>query len=134
MFSIYFILCPFFLRGIAYVIIFVTMLEFICAQAPNSMKGILIGVWYSMLFIKYSIIGAIDVHFYYLDLNIMEYLSWYQRISYIPFNYCFRLLACTKYQYRQRNEVVSEQRMIEDLYERELLLNNSSLEDDDSDS
>ena len=40
------------LHGLAYVLVFSTVLEFICAQSPNETKGLLIGLWYSMLSIK----------------------------------------------------------------------------------
>ena len=34
-------------------------------------------------------------------------------------------IVCKKYKYRERNEVVSEQAIIEEQYERELLMNTS---------
>ena len=100
-----------------------TMLEFICAQAPNSMKGLLIGLWYSMLSIKYLII-------YNLDVYLLDTISWYIYnlgkgvgifVSIILFS-----LACKRYRYREKNEVVNYQNIIEEQYERELLMNESS--------
>ena len=48
-------------------------------------------------------------------------------ISIIPFSLVYRY-----YRYRERNEIVSEQTIIEEQYERELLMNES--EDTDSSS
>ena len=45
------------LHGLAYVLVFSTVLEFICAQSPNETKGLLIGLWYS---IKSFFINIID--------------------------------------------------------------------------
>ena len=42
------LLLPAMLRSFSYQWGFMTALEFICAQAPLRMKGLLIGVWYSM--------------------------------------------------------------------------------------
>ena len=38
---------------------------------------------------------------------------------------CLFSVACRRYQYRERNEIVGEQNIIEEVYERELLLNSS---------
>ena len=58
---IYLSIVPFVLKGLAYLLVFMTMLEFICAQCPNAMKGLLIGLWYSFLFINYSIVNTLDM-------------------------------------------------------------------------
>ena len=121
---IYLSIIPFVLKGLAYLLVFMTMLEFICAQCPNAMKGLLIGLWYSFLFINYSIVNTLDI--------------WLQRIEQTPWSIyhgvkggliflslCLFTVACRRYQYRERNEIVGEQNMIEEVYERELLLNSS---------
>ena len=50
---VYLTAIPLVLNGLSYLLVFVTTVEFICAQSPNAMKGLLIGVWYSMLSVKY---------------------------------------------------------------------------------
>ena len=47
-FSIYLFVIPQFLNGLSQVLVSVTTLEFILAQAPVGMQGFLIGLWYSM--------------------------------------------------------------------------------------
>ena len=121
---IYLSIIPFVLKGLAYLLVFMTMLEFICAQCPNAMKGLLIGLWYSFLVINYSIVNTLDI--------------WLQRIEQTPWSIyhgvkggliflslCLFTVACRRYQYRERNEIVGEQNIIEEVYERELLLNSS---------
>ena len=43
------LIIPYVLHGLAYLLVFMTALEFICAQAPLRLKGILIGIWYALL-------------------------------------------------------------------------------------
>ena len=43
---------PQILHGLAYLLVFMTVLEFFCAQAPYTMKGLLIGIWYATLSTK----------------------------------------------------------------------------------
>ena len=52
---------PQFLNGLSYFFVFVTALEFICAQAPQMMKGMLIGLWYALISVDYFFIGLFDV-------------------------------------------------------------------------
>ena len=115
---------PLSLYGLSNLLVFLTMLEFICAQSPNAMKGLLIGVWYSMLSIKYLAINVLDRY-----RTLHETVPWFLYhgakgvavfLSLIAFS-----LACKQYHYRERNEIVNEQTMIEDQYARELLLNAS---------
>ena len=126
---VYISVLPLLLHGAAYLLIFMTALEFICAQSPAALKGLLIGLWYSQLSIKYILINILDTYPPYLE-NV--HWSIYHGIkglgiflSIITFS-----LTCKYYHYRERNEVVNEQSIIEIQYERELL--NNSLEDSDS--
>ena len=41
------LLLPIALHSLSYQLAFMTVLEFICAQAPLKMKGLLIGLWYA---------------------------------------------------------------------------------------
>ena len=54
------LIIPQILHGIAYLLVFMTVLEFICAQAPYTTKGLLIGIWYSTLSIKYLLVKIMD--------------------------------------------------------------------------
>ena len=112
------------LQGLTYVLIFMTTLEFICAQSPNSMKGLLIGIWYSMLAIKFFLINNLDIH-----PLLLAPISWsvYNGIKGFGIFLSIVLfwLVTKHYDYRKRNEIVNEQAIIEEIHERELLLNES---------
>ena len=128
---VYLSVIPFALQGLSYLLIFMTILEFICAQSPNALKGLLIGIWYSTTSIKFPLIHLLDT-----DSSTSETIPWniYHGIkgigiflSIISFSSVYRY-----YRYRERNEIVNEQNIIEEQYERELLMNQS--EDTDSSS
>ena len=111
------------MHGLAYLLVFTTVLEFICAQSPNETKGLLIGIWYSMLSIKSFFINNMDTQV------IMDTTNWniYHGIKGIGIFLSLAAfsLVCKKYKYRERNETVGEQAMIEEQYERELATNAS---------
>ena len=115
---------PLILNGVIYLLVFVTTVEFICAQSPNAMKGLLIGVWYSMLFIKYSVVNNLDIH--PITLHMDNWIVYHGIkglcifVSIVSFSLVHKF-----YKYRERDEIVNEQAMIEEQYERELLLNSS---------
>ena len=132
-YTIYLTIVPFLLFGLAHLLVFLTMLEFICAQSPNAMKGLLIGVWYSMLSIKYFITDITD-----RQRILAQTTSWYyyhgaKGVAIFTSLVIFSFVR-DKYRFRERNEIVNEQFMIEEQYERELLLNNDSIESDTSSS
>ena len=54
------LLVPHILYGFGYMLVVVSVFEFICAQAPFRLKGFLIGIWYAMFSIKYIIITFTD--------------------------------------------------------------------------
>ena len=112
------------IHGLSYILVFMSVLEFICAQSPNAMKGILIGVWYSMLAIKYFLINILDTHDGLLDVIPWNVYHCIQGIGIFISIAMFSVICC-KYRYRERNEIVNEQTIIEEQYERELLMNQS---------
>ena len=112
------------IHGLSYILVFMSVLEFICAQSPNAMKGILIGVWYSMLAIKYFLINILDTHDGLLDVIPWNVYHCIKGIS-IFISIAMFSVICRKYRYRERNEIVNEQSIIEEQYERELLMNQS---------
>ena len=124
------LIIPQILHGLAYLVVFMTVLEFICAQAPYTMKGLLIGIWYANLSIKYLVVNILDGY-------IVETTTWniYHGVkgfgiflSIVSFSLVYKF-----YRYRERDEIVNEQAIIEEQYERELLFNNDEEESDSDD-
>ena len=92
-----------------------TVFEFICAQAPRSTKGLFIGLWYATFSIRYLVVGI-------LDNLIIERMSWLicEGVKWFLILVSLVLFSCVsrRYQYRERDEIVNVQGMIEDTYER----------------
>ena len=124
--TLYIIIIPLLLYGISYLLVFMTVLEFICAQSPNTLKGLLIGIWYSTSSVKYMVINVLDTHPFFLESNPWSIYRGIKGfgifVSILSFSIIYK-----NYRYRERNEIVNEQAIIEEQYERELL-NNSSEE------
>ena len=114
------LILPQLLHGLVYLLVFMTVLEFICAQAPHSLKGLLIGIWYASFTIKYFTVGVLNIY-------MVEETTWniYHGVKgfSIFLSIIFFSLVCKFYRYRERDEIVNEQAIIEEQYERELLLN-----------
>ena len=116
----YLLLIPQIIEGVSLLLVFMTMMEFICAQAPHTMKGLLIGIWYAMLSIRY-----VGMNFVTSALDRSNNSEWciYGGVKGLCIFVSIVLysVVCKYYHYRERDEVVNEQAIIEDLYERELM-------------
>ena len=123
---IYISAIPLIINGFSYLLVFVTTVEFICAQSPNAMKGLLIGVWYSMLFIKFALVNNLDIYPFLLEVDNWNIYHGTKGLCMFVSIILFSLIY-KHYKYRERNEIVNEQTMIEEQYERELLLNSSNV-------
>ena len=120
--TFYILIFPLLLYGISYLLVFMTVLEFICAQSPNTLKGLLIGIWYSTSSVKYMVIGVLDTHPLFLESSPWSIYHGIKGfgifVSILSFSIIYK-----SYRYRERNEIVNEQAIIEEQYERELLNN-----------
>ena len=130
LYIVYLAVIPLLLIGILYLMVFLTTLEFICAQSPNETKGLLIGIWYSMLSIKY-LINIADKQPALLDNTLWSIYHGVKGLAVLVSIVCFMIVS-RHYRYREKNETVNRQAIIEEQYERELLLNSSD-ESDTSD-
>ena len=125
------LLVPQILHGFGHMLVFLTVLEFICAQAPFRLKGFMVGIWYAILSIKYFI-TTIDtaIVYYLMERTWIIYESI--KIGIIGLSLIIFGISCRWYRYRERDEVVNVQGMIEEIYERKLLQQEN--EDDDEDT
>ena len=126
------LLVPQILHGFGYMLVFLTVLEFICAQAPFRLKGFMVGIWYAMLSIKYFT-TTIDTAIVYYQLMEGVWIIYESiKIGIIGLSLIIFGISCRWYRYRERDEVVNVQGMIEEIFERELLQQEN--EDDDEDT
>ena len=113
------LLIPNILQGLSFFLVFMTALEFICAQAPLRLKGLLIGIWYSLLASNYLVVEV-------PELFTVSSLSWTIFHAVKAFAIFLSLMiymwVSNRYQYRLRDEIVNEQFLVEEIYERELNL------------
>ena len=107
------------LQGLSFWLVFMTALEFICAQAPLRLKGLLIGLWYASLAANYLLVEVTET--FTTDSTTWE--IFHEVKAFLIFlSLMFYLCVSKRYCYRQRDEVVNEQYLVEEIYERELAL------------
>ena len=114
-YSVYFYLViPQFLSGLAELLVFMTALEFICAQAPQTMQGLLIGLWYGTHSIRYLLVAILE------DFATSKADFWYiyQACKGVMIVISLMLYSFVAWHYkkRARDEVVNIQHMIEEIH------------------
>ena len=120
---------PNILQGFAFILVFMTTLEFICAQAPLRLKGLLIGIWYASLAIYYLPVRVSEQ----FVTNVVTWEVFYEVKAFLIFLSLMLFMCVSKrYRYRVRDEVVNEQFLVEEIYERELALAEESEKEQES--
>ena len=111
------LIVPQILNGLEQLLVHMTTLEFICAQAPRTMQGLLIGLWYATFSIRYTLINSLD-HAVSSWLGMLIYQA--TRCGIILVSLVLYLCVSRAYQYRVRDWVVNVQWMVEDVTERRM--------------
>ena len=131
-YKIFLLITTQFISGLGYLLVFLTILEFILAQAPHSMQGLLIGLWYAYQSLTVavrlvSVLTLQDVHCHYWPYIVKTILSIASFLLY--------LLVSHWYKYRQRDEPsnINRQAIIEEYTERQLINAYASINADNSD-
>ena len=93
-----------------------TALEFICAQAPLRLKGLLIGIWYALLALKYLFI---EVPEEFMTGSISWKIFHSIKISLIFLSLIVYVWLSKRYRYRVRDEVVNERFLVEEKFKRD---------------
>ena len=110
---------PNILQGFAFLLVFMTTLEFICAQAPLRLKGLLIGIWYSSLAVYYLPVRVSEI----FVTSVTSWEVFHEVKAFLIFLSLMLFLCVSKwYRYRLRDEVVNEQFLVEEIYERQIAL------------
>ena len=109
--------------GIELPILVVSLFEFICAQTPYNMKGLIIGLSFSVISLVQALMGV---------SLIPWVLAWPQSPTYPTCAFWFYLfvilvtvvglvifcIVAKWYKKRERNELLHEQRFVEDFYDK----------------
>ena len=111
-----------FLIAVAYILIYGGVFEFICAQSPHSMKGVLIGIFFATKGL-FQLIGVLGI--------LLPFSFWktsrYAGLVYFLVNTVISFVGVVvftviarKYQYHQRDDFCDIRMYIEDFYEKEV--------------
>ena len=114
-----FIILSQFLNGLSLVLIFLSALEFILAQGPRSMQGLLIGLWYAYLSVYILLqIPSVLLHFH----ENFHYWLTVLKICLAVLSLIVFIIISRWYKYRQREELseINRQAVIEEYTERQL--------------
>ena len=117
--TFFLLIIPHVLQGLAYLLVFMTTLEFICAQAPLQLKGLLVGLWYASLAVHYLLVEPPEI---YITDNTSWEIFHEVKAFLIAMSLFIYLYVSKHYHYRVRDEVVNEQFLVEEIYEREIQL------------
>ena len=109
-----------FLEGISIMLVYTGSLEFILAQAPRTMQGILIGLWLMQYCFIWNLNELISSYLNCHQNRLVPYSAVITCLALIPV-IGYTIAAC-RYKYRQRNELsdVNERVIITQYTERQL--------------
>ena len=109
-----------FFEGISIMLVFTGSLEFILAQAPRTMQGILIGLFLMQYYFIWNMNELISSYLNYHQHWWVTYSTVITCLALIPV-IVYTIAAC-RYKYRQRNELsdVNERVIITQYFERQL--------------
>ena len=110
------LIVPQVLNGLAQLLVHMTTLESICAQAPRTLQGLHIGLWYAIFSIRYLLMSTLD-HIFTSSLGMLIYQA--VRTSLVLLSMILYLCVSRAYKYRIRDWVVHVQWMVEDVRLRE---------------
>ena len=109
-----------FLNGLSLILVFLSALEFILAQGPRSMQGLLIGLWYAyqsvsvLLGVSYLLLHSYqNFHYWLTVLNTC--------LAVLSFTVFIIMSRCYKYRQREESSEINRQAIIEEYTERQLI-------------
>ena len=108
------IMLPQLLKGLTFLLVFLTVFEFILAQSPHNMQGLLIGIWYSAYLVNLIISALEQVGCFVWITSIKAVLSIVCLVAFV--------FVGIKYQRRVRDEPTqhNHQQVLEDIYDKYL--------------
>ena len=113
-----YLIIPQALNGLTFLLVFLTVMEFILAQAPRDMQGFLIGMWYSQRCVN-LFISAIES---FTKINCWGYILSIKAVAMISM-LVFYVVVAVRYKRRTREEAsdVNARRIIEEYCERQIM-------------
>ncbi len=110
------------LVAVAYVFIYGGVFEFICAQSPHSMKGVLIGILFAIkgLFQLIGVLGILLPFSFWQTSPRAGLVYFLVNILISVAGVVVFIIAAKRYQYRQRDELCNVRKYIEEVYEKDV--------------
>ena len=122
--SMWFVIVPYTLNALSDMLFYIAAYEFICAQSPHSMKGLLIGTFFAVKGV-FQLIGVMII--------LVPFTTWKYKISFPSCGFVYYLVnivvaviglvaytwVARSYQYRQRDEPDNIYRYAEEYYDRD---------------
>ena len=109
--------------GAGLLILFVSLFEFICAQAPYDMKGLIVGLGFCALALSDALTGATLLTWVHAWLRPPTYPTcafWFYLfvILVTVVGLVIFCIVAKWYKKRERNELLHQQRFVEDFYDK----------------
>ena len=118
LFVIFFVQCCFF--PLSNIFIYTALYEFICAQSPHSMKGLLIGLSFAIKGFFQVLAAAMLIPFLFIDFHYLNCGVYYYMmncvVGVVIFVVYVRVARC--YKYRQREDFCDIYRYAEEYYSK----------------
>ncbi len=115
------LLLPRALYGISNVLLYTALYEFICAQSPPSMKGLIIGLSFAIKGVFQAIAAFLLLVFIYLPKShssSCSVLYYGMNLLLVAFTSIIYSYFSKKYKYRQRDEICNIYQYAEDYYSK----------------
>ena len=102
------------------ILIYTALYEFICAQSPHSMKGLLIGLSFTIKGFFQALAAVMVIFFNFIDFHSLNCDTWYYMINIILGLVIFTVyvLVARRYKYRQREDFCDIYRFAEEFYSK----------------
>ena len=130
LYNYYFIVAETFLVSLSTVLFQVALLQFICAQSPHSMKGMLIGLFFAIRGLLYgiSVIIIMESIFSFIHQSFPSCGMYYylMNIGVGVVGFLVFVFVAKRYKYRKRDEICHVYRYAEEYYSREDPMENTS--------
>ena len=110
------------LIAVAYILIYGGVFEFICAQSPHSMKGVLIGIFFAVkgLFQLIGVLGILLPFSFWQTSPRAGLVYFLVNIVISVVGVVAFTVATKRYQYRQCDDFCNIRKYIEEFYEKEV--------------
>ncbi len=114
------LLLPRTLYGISNVLLYTALYEFICAQSPPSMKGLIIGLSFALKGVFQAIAASLLLVFIYFPISYSSCSVLYYGMNLLlaAFTLIIYSYFSKKYKYRQRDEICNIYQYAEDYYSK----------------